>query len=475
MSSTIMPATCVEAAVQQQPPTPTSDAWPQLLNGTALLGRFAGSGLREPPYLVRRRDGQIVQLSQLLYTIASCMDGRELAEIAAAATERLDLRVRPELIAHVAEHKLAPLGLVAYRDGTEPRLERLNPLLALRFRAGIIPARTVNGIAGLLRGLFLPPVMVATLGALLACDVWLATSHGISAGLRTIIHSPTLGLALFGLLILSMAFHECGHAAASRYGGARPGRIGVGIYLVFPAFYTDVTESYRLGRGGRLRTDLGGVYFNALFALTAAGAYFATGYEPLLVVTVTQQALLVDQFVPWLRLDGYHIISDLIGVSDLFARIKPVVLSLVPGRSPDRRVSELKPWARAAVSVWVLTTVAVLSGAVVMIVISAPGYLRQAWQSLILQLHGIGFGAQIGNVTDVAAGVIGAFMLVLPVAGMTLTYLLLCRQMGASLASRGARVDLTLASRGNAQTSSEAAPDRDGAQAGRSPDQPHFA
>jgi putative peptide zinc metalloprotease protein len=352
----------------------------------------------------------------------------------------------------VAEHKLAPLGLVAYCDGTEPRLERLNPLLALRFRAGIIPAPAVNGIAGALRVLFLPPVMAVALAALLVCDIWLATSHGIGPGLRTIIHSPTLGLALFGLLILSMAFHECGHAAASRYGGARPGRIGVGIYLVFPAFYTDVTDSYRLSRSGRLRTDLGGVYFNALFALAAAGAYFATGYEPLLVVTVTQQALLIDQFVPWLRLDGYHIISDLIGVSDLFARIKPVVLSLVPGRPLDRRVTELKPWARAAVSAWVISTVAILTGAAVMIILSAPGYLRQAWQSLIVQIHGIGLGAHIGSVADVVAGVLGALMLLLPVAGMTLTYLLLWRQMGRSLASRRARADLTLASREPAPT-----------------------
>ena len=43
------------------------------------------------------------------------------------------------------------------------------------------------------------------------------------------------------------------------------------VYVVYPAFFTDVTSSYRLGRAGRLRTDLGGVYFNALTigALTA--------------------------------------------------------------------------------------------------------------------------------------------------------------------------------------------------------------
>jgi putative peptide zinc metalloprotease protein len=40
--------------------------------------------------------------------------------------------------------------------------------------------------------------------------------------------------------------------------------------------------------------------------------------------------LLRDQFIPWVRLDGYHIVSDLIGVSDLYARIKPVITSLRP-------------------------------------------------------------------------------------------------------------------------------------------------
>ena len=84
-------------------------------------------------------------------------------------------------------------------------------------------------------------------------------------------------------MILSLAFHECGHARVP-VGGARPGRIGIGIYLVWPVFYTDVTDSWRLSKAGRLRTDLGGVYFNVLFALTAAGAFLATSYKPLLIV-----------------------------------------------------------------------------------------------------------------------------------------------------------------------------------------------
>ena len=404
------------------------------------MGRFEGSGLREAPYLISRCDGQVVQLSQLLYVIASCMDGRELVAIADSAGERLDLRIKPEQIAYVAEHKLAPLGLVAHPDGSMPKLERRNALLALKFRAGIVPARPVNALAGWLRPLFWPPLVIATMAMLLLFDVWLGISHGgIAVGLQTVISKPTLALVLFALLMLSLAFHECGHATACRYGGARPGRIGIGIYLVWPVFYTDVTDSYRLSKAGRLRTDFGGVYFNGLVALTAGGAYLATAYQPLLVVVVTQQILMLDQFFPWLRLDGYHVVSDLIGISDLFTRIKPVIASLLPGRQPDPRVTELKSWARAAVTTWVLTAVTALAAMAVFIVVNVPSFLTRGWQSLILQLDSVGHGARIGSVVDVLNGAIGAVMLVLPIAAITMTYLLLCRGIGIRLALRRAR------------------------------------
>lgn len=419
--------------------------WPRLLEGTELLGQAAGSGLREPPYLVRRCDGQVVQLSRLLYMIASLMDGRDVSAICASAAEELELRIAPEQVAYVAEQKLAPLGLVPFRDGRIQPMQRRNALLALRFRVGIVSERAVNAVAWLLKPLFAAPVVVAAVLALVTCDVWLAASHGIAAGLGAVIQAPTLALVLLGVTILSLAFHECGHAAACRYGGARPGRIGIGIYLVWPVFYTDVTDSYRLSKTGRLRTDLGGVYFNALCGLAAAGAYLVTGWRPLLIVIVTQQVMMLDQFIPWVRLDGYHIVSDLIGVSDLFARIKPVMASLRPGREPDRRVTELKRWARVAVTTWVLTTVAALTAMAVAVFVSAPGYLRKAWESLILQFHLLQGGMRVGSLVNVLNGAVGVSMLLLPLAGITLTYLLLCRSLGIVLATRGKRVDLTLA------------------------------
>jgi putative peptide zinc metalloprotease protein len=136
---------------------------------------------------------------------------------------------------------------------------------------------------------------------------------------------------VLGLTFVSFVFHEFGHAAACRYGGAKPGVIGVGIYLVWPALYTDVTDAYRLSRAGRLRTDLGGVYFNAVFVLGATGLWLLTGSDLLVVAVVLIHLEALQQLIPIVRLDGYYILSDLAGVPDLFSRMRPVLVDAFDG------------------------------------------------------------------------------------------------------------------------------------------------
>jgi putative peptide zinc metalloprotease protein len=408
----------------------------RLLPGVELLGRVEGSGLREPPYYVRRPDGQVVQLSQLFFVVAEhALGGRSLEEIAERAGARLDVRIRPDQVRYILEQKLHPLGVVAGPDGSLPKLERIDPLLALKFRVGVVGPRAVRAIAGPLAVLFAPPVMAGVLASLVAFDVWLFAIHGgIGRGLSHVIAQPVLTLMLLVLTYASLFFHECGHAAACRRGGAQPGTVGIGIYLVWPVLFSDVTDSYRLGKRGRLRTDLGGVYFNGVFAVTLAVAYLVTGFEPLLLAVISQHLLVLDQFLPWVRLDGYYVVADLIGVSDLFSRIRPILLSLLPGRVPGPRVLELKPWARAAVTTWVITTVTMLTAMTAVIAVYAPTYFRRIWTSLFLQGHAIGDAISAGNIVAVLADVLGNLILVLSPVGLALVYVLLCRRLGAALA-----------------------------------------
>ena len=60
----------------------------QRADGVALIGEMAGSGYRVPPSLVRRADGQTIQLTPLLYATLHEIDGRRSpAEVAAAVSE----------------------------------------------------------------------------------------------------------------------------------------------------------------------------------------------------------------------------------------------------------------------------------------------------------------------------------------------------------------------------------------------------
>jgi putative peptide zinc metalloprotease protein len=399
------------------------EALPCRADGVELIGRYEDSGFKDPPYMVRRLDGQIIQLPGLLYTIVEAADGsRDYEALADEVRSRLNLLLAPEDVGFLVEKRLRPLGVLANADSTSPKLKRVDPMLALKLRVAVVPTVLVRALAYVLKPLFLPLFVASFLIALVAVDVWLFAVHGIAQSVRSALYEPFTLLLVLALLAASAAFHECGHAAACRYGGARPGAMGVGLYIVWPAFYTDVTDAYRLGRRGRLRTDLGGIYFNAIFVVATAIVYLATGIEPLLLFIAVQHIEMFHQLLPFLRLDGYYIVSDLVGVPDMFSRIRPTLASLVPGRPADERVRALKPWVRAAVTAYVFTVVPILVLLFGLMTLNAPRVFATAWDSLSVHYEQTSSALQGGEtLVGVASGVqMGA--LALPAAGMAASF-----------------------------------------------------
>ncbi len=395
---------------------------PRLADGVELLGEFEDSGFQDPPHLARRADGQVIQLTELLHLVAEAANGeRDEERIADAVSERFGRRVSTDNVRFLVEKKLRPLGVLAAADGSSPRLRKADPLLALKYRTALVPAPAVQRLARVFTWLFSPPVLVLALGALAAFDVWLLFEHGVAASLRSTLYEPVIMLALFAAVILATVWHEIGHATACRYGGARPGVLGAGIYLVWPAFYCDVTDAYRLSRRGRLRTDLGGVYFNGLFSVAVAAAFLATGFEPLVLVILGQHLIVLQQLIPTLRFDGYYVLSDVTGVPDILARIKPILASLVPGRKPGPRVTELKPWVRRVVATYVVLLVPTLLGLLVVLVMAAPRIFATAYDSLGLQFDRVGDAVADGAVALAALAVLQVITLVLPCLAIILT------------------------------------------------------
>ena len=406
--------------------------------GLELLGPYQDSGVRETPYLVRVRGG-IVQLTPLLYLTLATVDGtRTRREIAERLTAQLGRRLSEANVAYLLDEKLAPMGLLASSGETSADPATAPPVLALAGRVALVPPQVVSACTRVLLPLFRLPVVLAVLGAVAVLDVRLFGSGGTDAGLRQMVDAPSLALVLFASVALAAGFHELGHATACRYGGASPGSMGVGLHLLWPAFYSDVTDSYRLDRRARLRVDLGGIYFSAVFVLLTHVAYLLTGFEPLTVVIAVQHLEIAYQLLPFLRLDGYYVVADLAGVPDLFARVRPVLAGILPGRRASEEARVLRPRARAIVTLWVLTTVPLLAVAVTLFVIRLPSVLARGRASFSREVDALSTALGRRDVASAALPAVHLAILAIAALGLVLTVLRLLARVRAGRARRAA-------------------------------------
>src|SRR5688572_26634163 len=368
---------------------------------------MVGSGYRTPPALVRRGDGQTLQLSPLLYLVLESIDGqRTCAEIADSLSRAMQRGISEEMVAGLVDEHLRTLGLVKLADGSDPPLKRSNPLLGLKLKFAVTNPRATHRLTDPFRFLFRPVLMSLVALAFLAVTWWVFFEKGLAPAAYDAFQRPHLLLLVFAVTVLSGGFHEFGHAAAARYGGAEPGVIGAGIYLVWPAFYTDVTDSYRLGRAGRIRTDLGGLYFTALVVLLSFAVWWVTGCHAVLLLVATQVLQMIRQLAPLLRFDGYHVLADLTGVPDLYQRIGPVLAGLLPGRWHQPEVTALKTWARLVVIAWVLLVVPLMAASLLLMVVAMPRLLGTAWASVARQAELLAAAFGDGDVLQVLVRVL---------------------------------------------------------------------
>jgi putative peptide zinc metalloprotease protein len=407
---------------------------PALAPGARLVGAFEGSGYREPPHLVRRSDGQLVRLPALLYLVAQALD-RHRCEIEASGAdpagtvravaesvrEQTDLEITTDQVVFLIDHKLATLGVTTYSDGTPPAVPKADPFLALRFRVAVLPESVTWLLSGLFSWLFWPPLVALVLLALTAGETWLIVTRNLAGAIENTLLNPASILGILGLALAGYAFHEIGHAAACRYGGARPGVMGCGIYLVWPAFYTDITDSYRLARVGRIRTDLGGVYFSGLFAVGATVAYAATGFQPLLVLILTLNVEILQQLIPIVRFDGYYVVADLLGIPDLFRYVGPTLRRTLLRRAPDERLQAIKRWPQTVLTAWVIAVVVGLTAQLSFLAFQLPRLIATDWLTIrVLALS-------IDGPVSALASAIQILLLLLPLAGLLLIFWQLAR------------------------------------------------
>lgn len=117
--------------------------------------------------------------------------------------------------------------------------------------------------------------------------------------------------------VISSLFHELGHASACQFYNIRHGGIGFGLYLNFPVFYTDVSNTWTLPRKKRCIVNVAGVYFQILLLIPLLIIYFYTQNDILKYVTIMTNINFIITLNPFFKFDGYWLMTDLLGVANL--------------------------------------------------------------------------------------------------------------------------------------------------------------
>ncbi len=164
-------------------------------------------------------------------------------------------------------------------------------------------------------------IALSVLGVMLVIQQWDSFTHAVVESFST------EGLFSFALaLIVAKTLHELGHALVATRLGLRVGHMGIAFVVLWPMLYTDTGESWKLSRSRqRLAIASAGIVTELSLAglATLGWALCDPGAlrNALLYLATTSWLLsLALNASPFMRFDGYFILSDLLDFPNLHER-----------------------------------------------------------------------------------------------------------------------------------------------------------
>jgi putative peptide zinc metalloprotease protein len=261
----------------------------------------------EPMYAAKCQNGMYLRLSADIWLILNKRkQGWSPQEIAKALTNLKRVEITTEEVCNAFDRISNEID-----SKSQISIGQQLDLQGYWLKFTLIPASLVRAVAQPLSRAFDPLTFVT-----IVCFALVSTALiGFHTALPMI---STLDIAFtMVLLFLSIVAHELGHASACAKFSVKPGDIGFTMYLIYPALYTDVNAAWRLKRFQRVIIDLGGVYFQLLGATICLLAYRLVAWPPLIHVV---PVIILNCFLmlnPFLKFDGYWLLSDALGVPNL--------------------------------------------------------------------------------------------------------------------------------------------------------------
>jgi len=131
-------------------------------------------------------------------------------------------------------------------------------------------------------------------------------------------------VVLYAMGMFVVAVHEYAHAHACKRAGGRVPAMGFALIFLTPAFYTDTTEGAVMGsRSERLVISLAGIWAELMVCSIATPVWWLTAPGTLIhegayfMMMLTGLVSLIVNWNPLIKLDGYHMLCEIIGIAEL--------------------------------------------------------------------------------------------------------------------------------------------------------------
>jgi putative peptide zinc metalloprotease protein len=129
---------------------------------------------------------------------------------------------------------------------------------------------------------------------------------------------------MYGLAMIVVAVHELGHAHACKHYGGRVPAMGFALVYLTPAFYTDTTEGAVKGTPvERFVISLAGIWIELLMCSVVTPIWWASQPETVIheaayfLMLLTGIISLLVNWNPLMKLDGYYMLCEVLGIADL--------------------------------------------------------------------------------------------------------------------------------------------------------------
>ena len=274
--------------------------------------------------------GKVLRLDPVSDFIVSKLSGSiPLRDVYMQAVDQFGL-ISPDRI-RVLYQTLESNGMLKSDSGNEDN-GNIKKRLRRFIEEGIIFRRSnelLGSLLGKLGVLVGPPgaILLSVIGIsgivlmILNGDRFMSVFHGAGPYL---VNHPLMLLILYAFVFLSTIMHELGHGLTCRHFGGRVDRMGFMLYLVMFIFFCDVSSAWGMKkRSQRILVSLGGplVTFGILGAClwgfqTVRGT--GSGLEIFFAAAAMMEVfVLVMNLNPFLRMDAYYMLEDVLNVCNL--------------------------------------------------------------------------------------------------------------------------------------------------------------